>query len=105
MTITTCFILFTGFSSLHPEDKAFLCKSVTFMSSLLMAGQHLYNPKEKNFEDFWNWQISPQNPFYSFKENLVKVGEKIHSSHMDMYEVSSMAALLFLATGKFYFSW
>ncbi|KAL4237433.1 hypothetical protein ACF0H5_002150 [Mactra antiquata] len=87
-----------GFNRLHPEDKAFLCKSVTFMSSVLMAGQYLYNPKDKNFEDFWNWQISPQNPFYAFKECLVNLGDKIHATQMDVYEVSALAALLFLAS-------
>ncbi|XP_053405152.1 uncharacterized protein LOC123536177 isoform X2 [Mercenaria mercenaria] len=87
-----------GFSNLHPEDKAFLCKSVTFMSTVLMAGQHLYSPSDKNFHDFWNWQITPQNPFFPFKERLLEVGEKIHSANMDLYEVSVMAALIFLAS-------
>lgn len=87
-----------GFSSLHPEDKAFLCKSVTFMSTLLMAGQHLYSPTEKNFRDFWNWQITPQNPFFPFKQKLLEIGEKIQATNMDVYEISSMAALIFLAS-------
>ena len=84
----------------HPEDKTFLCKTVTFMASVLMAGRHLYNAVEHNFRDFWSWNISPNNPFYAFKQQLLEVGKKIHLSGMDSYEVSSLAALLFVASGK-----
>lgn len=83
----------------HPEDKKFLCKTVTFMSSVLMAGQHLYNPVEHNFRDFWSWNIAPNNPFYSFKQQLLETGKKIHMSNMDSYEVSALCALLFVASG------
>lgn len=68
------------------------------MSTLLMAGQHLYSPTEKNFRDFWNWQITPQNPFFPFKQKLLEIGEKIQATNMDVYEISSMAALIFLAS-------
>lgn len=87
-----------GFSRLHPEDKTFLCKNVTFMNTLLLAGHHQYNPTEKSFQEFWNWPINPQNPFYPFKQSLLQMGERIHGANMDVYEVSALAALLFLAT-------
>lgn len=87
-----------GFSRLHPEDKTFLCKNVTFMNTLLLAGHHQYNPAEKSFQEFWNWPINPQNPFYPFKQSLLQIGERIHAASMDIYEVSALAALLFLAT-------
>ena len=70
------------------------------MNTLLVAGQHQYNPAEKAFEDFWNWPINPQNPFYPFKQSILQMGERIHAANMDMYEVSTLAALLFLGTGK-----
>ena len=89
---------------MHPDDKAFLCKSVTFMSTLLMAGHQLYNPTEKNFRDFWNWNINPNNPFFPFKQKLIELGERIHQTNMDMYEVASLAALMYAATGKHYFA-
>lgn len=87
-----------GFSHLHPEDKTFLCKTVTFMNSVLLAGHQQYNPAEKSFQDFWNWPINPQNPFYPFKQALLQLGERIHAANMDVYEVSALAALMFLST-------
>ena len=91
---------FAGFSHLHPEDKTFLCKTVTFMNTVLLAGHQQYNPAEKSFKDFWNWPINTQNPFYPFKQALLQLGERIHAANMDVYEVSALAALMFLSTGK-----
>ena len=99
-----CLLFISGFSRLHPEDKTFLCKNVTFMNTLLLAGHHQYNPTEKSFQEFWNWPINPQNPFYPFKQSLLQMGERIHGANMDVYEVSALAALLFLATGIFSYS-
>ena len=70
------------------------------MNSLLLAGHQQYNPAEKSFQDFWNWPINPQNPFYPFKQALLQLGGRIHAANMDVYEVSALASLMFLSTGK-----
>jgi len=95
----------TGFSVLHPEDKAFLCRAVTFMSSVLVAGQHRYGPSEAAFSEFWGWNISPRNPFYTFKQRLHEIGDEIRATNMDQYEAAALTALLFLAAGTWIWIW
>lgn len=99
---TSAFVKFAlqipGFSSIHPEDKSFLCQHVSFMCLMLMAGHQLYNPAEKNFRDFWNWNINHNNPFYGFKQRLLELGQRIHDTKMDAYEIASLEALIILAS-------
>ncbi|XP_067942965.1 uncharacterized protein [Watersipora subatra] len=87
-----------GSDALPEKDKKTLVSTASFSNCLLMHVLYWWDEEREQCKYFWAWRIPEKDPFYVFRQTVLKFSRAIKDLNFDEKEIMMVSALTLFST-------
>lgn len=93
-----------GNDKVPERDQKLLVSTSSFSNCLLINIIYWWDEEREQCKHFWSWKIPPTDPFYVFRQTLLKFSRAIRDLNFDETEIMLISALTLFSSGELRFT-